>query len=120
MDDSYPGCPLEEARRRGEPVELDYYDVTHDRHFVSGMYPTHYATAAGQRVFLHSTRDVTAQRRAEARVERSHEAQRLVNDLLRTALHPLPLDNILEQVTDRLMETGWLGEGASSRSASGG
>jgi signal transduction histidine kinase len=61
-------------------------------------------------VFLHSTRDVTAQRLAEARVKRGHESQRLVNDLLRIALQPLSLDEILEQVMDRLVETSWLAQ----------
>jgi len=108
MDGPYPGCPLEEAVCGGGcAVECDL--VEDDEHiYKSAVFPTPYQTEAGLDVFLHTTRDITAQRQAEERERRTLESQRAVNDLLRIALEPLPLDDVLSSVLDIAASISWL------------
>ncbi|MBI4702748.1 MAG: GAF domain-containing protein [Deltaproteobacteria bacterium] len=107
-DEPYPGCPLEQALCADGAVECDIVD--HERHRVlrSGLYPTRYETAGGLPVFLHTARDVTDQCRAEERVRRGLDAQRLVNAVLKLSLEPLPLPTILQGVTDYVVTIPWL------------
>jgi signal transduction histidine kinase len=104
----YPGCPIEEAVEAGIAAEREYDDPKTGQVTRSWIYPTPYRSATGQPVFLHTTNNITAQRRAEAREARGYEAQRLVNDLLRVALQSESLEEILEQVVERVVGIPWL------------
>ena len=68
----YPGCPLEEAVTTGASVEREYDDPKNGRVTLSWIYPTVYRSENGAPVFLHTTTEITAQRRAEA-LQREHQ-----------------------------------------------
>lgn len=104
----YDGCPLEKARRLGKAVEIEHLDKKIGKILNSGIYPTDYETATGNRVYLHTVKDVTAQRTAERKLERAYDAQRFVNDVLRLSLQEIELDDILEHVAHRLCRIPWL------------
>ena len=108
LEGPFVGCPLEEALRSRGVVEREYTDPTSGRTAISGIYPTRYRTETGLGVYLHTTRDISAQRTAEARVARSHEAQKLVNELLRISLQLDSLEEILEQVAAKMVAIPWL------------
>ncbi len=61
----YPGCPLEEAVKRGGAVERDLFDERTARWLRAAVYPTHLATPAGDLLYLHFVRDITRMRRVE-------------------------------------------------------
>jgi len=65
LDGPYPGCPLEEAVQTGqEMVETEMYDASSDRWYRSSVFRTE-LKHDGLPVYLHSLRDVTAQKRDE-------------------------------------------------------
>jgi len=108
VEGPYPGCPLEDAVAGGGcAVECDLFEDD-GRIYKSAIYPTPYKTESGLDVFLHTTQDITDQRRAEERERRSLESQRAVNELLRVALEPLPLDDVLSWVLDIAASISWL------------
>lgn len=108
LDGPYDGCPLEKARRLNKAVEIEYLDEKTGRMLKSGIFPTRYESSPGCRIYLHTVRDVTEQRAAEKSVQRAHDAQRFVNDVLRLSLQDHTLDEILDRVAKQLCEIPWL------------
>jgi len=107
-DGPYPGCPLEDAVAEGVDIECDLLSDNGKQIFKSAVFHTPYETEDGERIFLHTTRDITEQRRAEQKLERSYEIQRLINELLRIALEPSPLEELLAKVLDLVSAVPWL------------
>lgn len=106
-DGPYPGCPLEKANATGGSVECEMRE-SEDKILMSGMFPTQMVTEDGNRIYVHTTRNITAQRKAEESLHRSYEIQSAINELLRLALEPLPLDQVLEQILDLIAGIPWL------------
>ena len=105
----YPGCPLEQANEHGgRQVECEMCGAEAGSILVSGIYPTAFETSEGNRVFLHTTRDVSEQRTAEHELKRSYEIQSAINELLRISLEPLPLDDVLGRILDLIASIPWL------------
>ncbi len=107
-DGPYPGCPLEDAVARGVDVECDLPSEEGDRIFKSAVFRTPYETPEGDAIYLHTTRDITDQRKAEKKLGRSYEIQSLINELLRIALEPIPLEDLLAKVLDLVSAVPWL------------
>jgi PAS domain S-box-containing protein len=67
LDGPFPGCPLEESVENGERiVEREFLDPTYKRWMLSAVYPTNLRTPEGNRIFVHTTRDITDRKQAEA------------------------------------------------------
>ncbi len=65
-DDPYPGCPLEEAAITGRSCERELRNDANDSWVSSGVYPTGWLTPGGRRIFLHTARDITEMKHAQA------------------------------------------------------
>jgi hypothetical protein len=105
----YPGCPLEHANEHGgRQVECEMCGAAENSVLVSGVYPTSFETSEGNRVYLHTTRDVSEQRIAENELKHSYQIQTAINELLRISLEPLPLDDVLVQILDLIASIPWL------------
>lgn len=57
--DKFPGCPLAEVVASGTFVEKLIHDEEHGKWILSILYPLPFTTAAGAKVYFHTTRDVT-------------------------------------------------------------
>ena len=51
LDEPFPGCPLEEAVKKGHPVEREFFDPRSGRWVLSRVYPTKYRTQDNRTVF---------------------------------------------------------------------
>lgn len=71
----FPGCPLEEAVKKGEVVEKEFFDKASARWFLSGVYPTSFIDKEGKKIFLHTAIDISARKNAE------REKQNILHDL---------------------------------------
>jgi PAS domain S-box-containing protein len=103
----FPGCPLEDAVTSGAPVEREFHDEQHGAWVRSAVYPSDLHTPGGRRVFVHMTHDITAQKRAEAEVERRTRAATITARLLQSALKSEELDAILNQTIAELVAVPW-------------
>lgn len=111
IDAPYAGCPLEQAvAAGGGGCQCYLREEGTGRDLHSTVYPTCYETTDGRPVFVHTVHDVSEQRAAERRIERSLEVQELVNEVLRMALGPGDLVDILQQVIDRIVALPWLSQ----------
>jgi PAS domain S-box-containing protein len=106
-DGPYPGCPLEKACARGCSVECEMRNEEKGQILVSGIYETPLRTAEGHRVYLHATRDITEQRRAEDALARGERTQMALNKLLRLALEPITLEEIFAKVLEIVATLPW-------------
>lgn len=58
-------CPLEKAVELGHEVEVEHYDESNKRWYLSGIYPITDPENNHSSLFLHTVRDITAQKQAE-------------------------------------------------------
>jgi PAS domain S-box-containing protein len=106
-DEAFPGCPLEAACAHGCSTETELRDDARGRILISGVYPTPLRTQEGRSVFLHTTRDITEQRAAEAALERAERTQATLNQVLKLALEPIALDELFGKVLDVVAALPW-------------
>ncbi|GAB4275635.1 MAG: hypothetical protein Kow0056_05430 [Coriobacteriia bacterium] len=59
-----PACPLNECIETGRPAVEELFDAKHDRWLESAVVPTGARTPDGDRIFLHTIRDITQEKRA--------------------------------------------------------
>ena len=102
-DGPYEGCPLESAKGEHCSLECEVHDKGTNLVMMSGVFPTPYETEGGVRVYLHTTRDISEQRRAEDETKRITQHQELLNDLLRHSLEPLELIELLDACLERIL-----------------
>jgi PAS domain S-box-containing protein len=76
--DSFQGCPLEEAIRKGGYVEKILLDPFYKSWVSSAIYPTLFTTLDGKKVFLHLVRDITEQKNAEEELIKSENKFRTI------------------------------------------
>jgi PAS domain S-box-containing protein len=83
-DGPYPGCPLEQAVRTGEPsVATEFFDRESSLWLESAVYELPFRNARGRRLYFHMVRDISARKRAEQEAER---LQRELSDALAKVL----------------------------------
>ena len=84
--EEYPGCPLEETVRKNEPIEWEHFDERISRWLRTGVYPTRSRMPDGERIYFHMVADITDEKLAQDKIERSEEKYRL---LLEELIKPL-------------------------------
>jgi PAS domain S-box-containing protein len=82
VEGTFPGCPLEEAVRKGSPVEREVFLPETGRWMLSCMYPLRAKTHLGREVFLHTAQDITDLKDAELKASHRLQSQTLINGLL--------------------------------------
>lgn len=108
IDGPFPGCPLEEAAAKGQPVERELFHPETGQWVMSSAYPIAGWKHEGRRVFLHLARDVTERKQALERINRNLDTQRVMNTLLGLSLEPLSLEAILNQALELILSVSWL------------
>jgi len=108
IDSPYPGCPLEEAVLAGAAVDKEMYNEQLGRWFESGAYPTNYLTEDGRRVYLHMVRDITEVKQTGAALQRNYLEQTALGELLKLSLTPRPMDELLQEMLDLVLQLPWL------------
>ncbi len=83
IDNLFPGCPLEEAIKKGRYVEKDLLDPFYNTWVSSAIYPMNYKTKDGKEIFFHIAHDITDRKIAEETIHRQNKF----------------LENILESLT---------------------
>ncbi|MEW6082286.1 MAG: HD domain-containing phosphohydrolase [Bacillota bacterium] len=70
-DGPYPGCPLEEAVRKGTTVESEVFDLPSGRWISSAIYPTSLRDSDGEALYLHMTYDITERKNGQEALRQS-------------------------------------------------
>jgi|Deesub1362A_J573_1020465.scaffolds.fasta_scaffold05607_3 PAS domain S-box-containing protein len=65
MDEPYPNCPLEDARKIGCAVERELFISEYGKWLKLAVYPTRYRTRDGKTIFIHFAHDITERKKAE-------------------------------------------------------
>lgn len=108
MEEPYPGCPLEEAIRRGHSVEHEHFDPDYNRWVNSAIYPTGLLTHEDREIFIHFIMDITETKRAEEEIRRNYDIQTVLNKLLSLSLRNISLEEILDQLIEQITSIPWL------------
>ena len=111
LDHPFPGCPLEEAVAMLEPgpVERELSDPSRDRWMKSAIYPTGRVTPEGRPIFLHTARDISAQKLADERLDKQYKLQTAVQGILTLSLKDISLEELLQQALDIILTAPGLG-----------
>ncbi len=108
LDGPYPGCPLEEAVKKGHGVECDFQDTSSGLWLNSMAHPTDMKTKDGKRIFIHMTRDISAQKIDQLEKKEKNDTQSALNTLLRLSLEDITIDEILRKALDLILSIPWL------------
>lgn len=108
LDHPFPGCSLEEARGSGFSNESVSFDAEHGTWLKSSVYPTTTSTPEGHRIFVQLAEDVTEMQTVKEELVRNANIQTALNDLLRLSGTNAPIDDLLQQVLDRIISLPWL------------
>ncbi len=73
LDEPFPGCPLEDSVKSGEPSEKEFFDAESGRWVNSAIYPTNIRTEENKAIFVHMIRDITKRKIAEGDFEKSEK-----------------------------------------------
>ncbi|MBN1610801.1 MAG: GAF domain-containing protein [Polyangiaceae bacterium] len=107
-DGVHEGCPLEQAVVDSGAVEKEIYDPAEDHWLISAVYPTTAKSNQGRPLFLHFTRDITAEKRASLALELSLEHHKAIGQLLqRLSVCPSP-DQTLEELVELTLGLSWM------------
>ncbi|MBE3117380.1 MAG: HD domain-containing protein [Candidatus Atribacteria bacterium] len=108
LDHAFPGCPLEEARSSGCSKESMLFDAEHGTWLKSSVHPTATSTPEGHRIFVHLAEDVTETQAVKEELLLNVNIQAALNDLLRLSGTNAPIDDLLQQVLERIISLPWL------------
>ena len=79
LNHPFPGCPLEDAALKNQPVERELFDKQSGRWVTSAVYPIKGVTYDNKRVFLHTVSDITERKQAQEDLRISHEQLRTLS-----------------------------------------
>ncbi len=82
LDKPWYACPLEEAVKKSQAVELEALDEKSGRWIRSAIYPTKRLTQDGGRIFFHMVTDITDRKEAEEQLRASQEQLRALSRYL--------------------------------------
>lgn len=112
--DAYPGCPLEEAIALQQPVETELEDKARGKMMSSGMYPTRLLDDQGRPLYLHFTRDITAQKIAEQALSDSLEHHKALGALLSKLQRCQRPEEVLEELVVSTTALSWMGDSTAA------
>ena len=90
IDESFPGCPLEEAIEKGHYIEKDLLDPFYKKWVYSAIYPMNCKTQDGKKIFFHIARDITDSKLAE---ETIHQQNEFLKNILESLTQPFYIIN---------------------------
>ena len=99
----FPGCPVEDAIRGG-PTEKEFFAEDHGKWLLTTAYPTGAKTRQGLDLYFHTTRDITAQKEAQAALEASEARYRRLFDELEDAVFAMAPDGRLQDLNPAGLE----------------
>jgi len=108
LEEPYPGCPLEEAIKKGHGVECEFFDPDENRWINSAIYPIRRRTQDGKEIFIHFISDISEKKQASVEIEQNYEIQTIINSVLHLSLEDIPLNEILKRVLDLILSIPWL------------
>jgi diguanylate cyclase (GGDEF)-like protein/PAS domain S-box-containing protein len=77
----FPGCPLEEAVKKGCGVERELFDPSHKRWFLSIIYPIKLKSKTNSKLYLHMSTDITEKKENKILLEENKlKYKRIFND----------------------------------------
>jgi signal transduction histidine kinase/PAS domain-containing protein len=109
LDTPFPGCPLERAVHEGTAVETELFDENKNEWVNSAVFPTGLRTDAGRPVYLHFTRNITDQKRAEEALRQSVEHHKALAGLLERLRDCASPEQTLEAMIDLVLGLSWMG-----------
>jgi putative methionine-R-sulfoxide reductase with GAF domain len=108
LEEPYPGCPLEEALKKGHGIEREFFNPETSQWINSAIYPTGQRTQEGREIFIHFISDITEMKRTEEEIRRNYDIQTVINALLRLSLENILLKELLKRVVDLVLSIPWL------------
>jgi len=108
LDEPFPGCPLEEAVKKGQAVEREVFDPKFGRWIKAAVYPTGQRTEEGQGIFLHFVYDINEEKRIQDELQRYCDTQNVLNSLLNLSLEGVHLEELLRRTLDLILSIPWL------------
>jgi diguanylate cyclase (GGDEF)-like protein/PAS domain S-box-containing protein len=100
---NFPGCPVEDAIKGG-PTEKEFFAEEHGRWLLTTAYPTGAKTKQGLDLYFHTTRDITAQKEAQAALRASETRYRRLFDELEDAVFVMSPDGHLQDLNPAGLE----------------
>lgn len=107
-DDAYPGCPLEDAVTSGESVEKELFDKASGVWTLSAIYPTRMVDEAGDPVYLHTARDISAEKEAGLELSQSLEHHKAIGQLLERLQRCREPSQVFDELMDLTMSLSWM------------
>ena len=108
LDEPFPGCPLEEAVKKGQAVEREVFDPKFGRWIKAAVYPTGQRTEEGKDIFLHFVYDINEEKRIQDELQRYYDTQNVLNSLLKLSLEDVHLEKLLRRTLDLIFSIPWL------------
>ena len=106
---SFPACPMDEALASADGRACrEHFDAKTGRWLLLSLDPTALVTEDGQRILLHTVRDVSERKRAQLGLEHALDTQRALADVLRLSLEGMSLDAFLGGALDVALSIPWL------------
>jgi signal transduction histidine kinase len=109
LDTPFPGCPLERAVHEGTAVETELFDENKKEWVNSAVFPTDLRTEAGRPVYLHFTRNITDQKRAEEALRQSVEHHKAIANLLERLRDCTSPEQTLDAMLELALGLSWMG-----------
>ncbi len=108
LNEPFPGCPLEEAVKKGHAIEQEFFDNKSGRWTMSAVYPTETRTLNDQAVYFHMIQDITEKKQAELKVLSSYQTQSALGKSLNISLLDIPLKKQLQLILNHIISIPWL------------
>lgn len=113
-DGPFPGCPLEQSVRSGQPATVDIFDDRYGTWVRSSTYPTEMRGPEGQRLYLHFAVDITKEHDNQASLARSLEHHMALGEILKDLQGCDRPEDVFNVLIDRLLSLSWLGLSTSA------
>lgn len=108
LDSPFPGCPLEEAVKKVQAVEREFFDPKFGRWIRAAVYPTGRHTEEEQAIFLHFVYDISEEKQTKDELQRNYDTQNVLNSLLNLSLEDVPFEELLRRTLDLILSIPWL------------
>jgi PAS domain S-box-containing protein len=120
LNKPYPGCPLEEAIKKGRAVEKELFLSELERWVKSVVYPTKFSTQKGGRVFIHTIYNITKRKVTEKRLREVNRVLRVLSECNNALVQATNETKLLQEVCKIIVKAGgyhlaWIGYAQSDK-----